>query len=214
MFMKRRQFIHTALAALPAVAMPRFASAADATAPLPDVEALSPAGQADHPQGRGREGFRRPAARRTDAARQRGLRHARAASGTAPSIAIPALIARCSGAGRRHGGREVRRRKRAAGVGARWRTQPLRPVGVREGTDDRPRADEQRARRSCAPHRDHRRRRLVRRARSRGAGARARDHGRHGVAHRRGRTHARRRFRPPRPAVRPGLRQRALRSTW
>jgi len=41
MFMKRRQFIHTALAALPAVAMPRFASAADATAPLPDIEALS-----------------------------------------------------------------------------------------------------------------------------------------------------------------------------
>ena len=41
MFMKRRQFIHTALAAIPAVAMPRFASAADATAPLPDVEALT-----------------------------------------------------------------------------------------------------------------------------------------------------------------------------
>ena len=57
--------------------------------------------------------------------------------------------------------------------------------------------------------RDHRRRRLVRRARSRGAGARSRDHGRHGVAHRRGRTHARRRLRPSRPALRPGLRQRA-----
>jgi len=41
MYMKRRQFIHTALAAIPAVAMPRFASAADATAPLPDVEALT-----------------------------------------------------------------------------------------------------------------------------------------------------------------------------
>jgi FAD/FMN-containing dehydrogenase len=41
MYMKRRQFIHTALAALPAVALPRFASAADAPAPLPDVEALT-----------------------------------------------------------------------------------------------------------------------------------------------------------------------------
>jgi FAD/FMN-containing dehydrogenase len=41
MFMKRRQFIHTALAAIPAIAIPRFASAAEATAPLPDVEALT-----------------------------------------------------------------------------------------------------------------------------------------------------------------------------
>ena len=41
MFMKRRQFIHTALAVIPAITMPRFASAADATAPLPDVEALT-----------------------------------------------------------------------------------------------------------------------------------------------------------------------------
>jgi FAD/FMN-containing dehydrogenase len=41
MYMKRRQFIQTALAALPAVAIPRFASAADAAAPLADVEALT-----------------------------------------------------------------------------------------------------------------------------------------------------------------------------
>ena len=41
MYMKRRQFIHTALAALPAAALPRFASAADSTAPLADVEALT-----------------------------------------------------------------------------------------------------------------------------------------------------------------------------
>lgn len=41
MFMKRRQFIHTALAAIPAAVIPRFASAAEATATLPDIEALT-----------------------------------------------------------------------------------------------------------------------------------------------------------------------------
>ena len=41
MFMKRRQFIHTALAAIPAVAIPRFASAAETAAPLADIEALT-----------------------------------------------------------------------------------------------------------------------------------------------------------------------------
>jgi FAD/FMN-containing dehydrogenase len=40
MYLKRRQFISTALAAIPAIALPRFASAADAVA-LPDIEALT-----------------------------------------------------------------------------------------------------------------------------------------------------------------------------
>ena len=41
MYIRRRQFIQTALAALPAAALPRFASAAESSAPLSDVEALS-----------------------------------------------------------------------------------------------------------------------------------------------------------------------------
>ena len=40
MLIKRRQFIHSALAAVPAFAIPRFASAAE-TAALPDVEAVT-----------------------------------------------------------------------------------------------------------------------------------------------------------------------------
>ena len=63
----------------------------------------------------------------------------------------------------------------------------------------------------CEAHRDRRRRCVVRRARSRGAGAGTRHHGRHGFAHRRRRPHARRRIRPSRPALRPDLRQRARR---
>jgi hypothetical protein len=39
--MKRRQFLHTALAAVPAVALPRFVSAAESTATPADVDALS-----------------------------------------------------------------------------------------------------------------------------------------------------------------------------
>ncbi|HYJ42204.1 MAG TPA: FAD-binding oxidoreductase [Steroidobacteraceae bacterium] len=96
MFMKRRQFIHSALAAIPAVAMPRFASAADATAPLPDVEALSLHGRQIMLKGSDVKDF---------AARLRGDLMLRDSAGYDSARRAwngafdrhPALIARCSG---------------------------------------------------------------------------------------------------------------------
>jgi hypothetical protein len=96
MYMKRRQFIHTALAAIPAVAMPRFASATDAAAPLPDVEALT----SDR-----KEIFLKGADVKDFAARLRGELLLRDSAGYDTARQAwngafdrhPALIARCSG---------------------------------------------------------------------------------------------------------------------
>ena len=96
MFMKRRQFIHTALAALPAVAIPGFASAADAASPLPDVEALTLEGKQILLKGSDVKDF---------AARLRGELMLRDSAGYDTARRAwngafdrhPALIAQCSG---------------------------------------------------------------------------------------------------------------------
>jgi FAD/FMN-containing dehydrogenase len=94
--MKRRQFIHTALAAIPAAAIPRFALAAASAAELPDVEALSNQGKQIILKGADVKDF---------AASLRGELLLRDSAGYDGARRIwngafdrhPALIARCSG---------------------------------------------------------------------------------------------------------------------
>ena len=150
MYMKRRQFIHTALAAIPAVAIARKVRLPQPSrGAAADVEAVT---------GDRKEILLKGADVKDFAARLRGELLLRDSAGydTArqrlewrlrpPSGADRAL----QRSGRRHGSGEVRRVQPAAAVGARRWSQPLGPVGVREGSDDRPVADEQRARRPRA----------------------------------------------------------------
>ena len=96
MHIQRRQFIQTALAALPAAALPRFASAAESSAPLADVEALSLQGKQIILKGADVKDF---------AARLRGDLMLRDSAGYDTARRAwngafdrhPALIARCSG---------------------------------------------------------------------------------------------------------------------
>jgi FAD/FMN-containing dehydrogenase len=95
--MKRRQFIHTALAAIPAAVIARFASAAEATATLPEIEALTLQGKQIILKGTDVKEF---------AARLRGDLLLRDSAGYDTARRVwngafdrhPALIARCSGA--------------------------------------------------------------------------------------------------------------------
>ena len=96
MFIQRRQFLHTALAAVPALAIPRFASAADTATPLPDIEALT----SDR-----KELLLKGADVKDFAARLRGELLLRDSAGYDSARRLwngafdryPALIARCSG---------------------------------------------------------------------------------------------------------------------
>src|SRR6186713_1821909 len=94
--MKRRQFIHTALAAIPAAAIPRFALAATSATEIPDVDALTNQGKQIILKGADVKDF---------AASLRGELLLRESEGYESARHVwngafdrhPALIARCSG---------------------------------------------------------------------------------------------------------------------
>ena len=120
----------------------------------------------------------------------------------------PALIARCAGAADVVRSVNFARSAWIAGRGARRRSQPLRPVGLRQRSHDRPVADERRARDPARqrarvePRRDGS---VTWTARSLSFGLVTTD--RHGFAHGCRWTDARRRLRPAGPRACNDLRQ-------
>src|SRR6187402_1734831 len=96
MFIPRRQFLQTAIAAVPALAIPRFASAADTATSIPDIEALTSDRKEILLKGANVKDF---------AARLRGELLLRDSAGYDSARRLwngafdryPALIARCSG---------------------------------------------------------------------------------------------------------------------
>ena len=104
--------------------------------------------------------------------------------------------------------RRFRARSRAPRRREVRRPQFLGQVHLRRRHPDRPLAPARRADRRRGAPGLRRGRQPPRRPRPRGDGLRPRDDGRHGLAHGRRRPHARRRFRPPRAALRACARQR------